>query len=222
VNPNVYIGGEYQVYQPDTRKYPGSYLITTSFIAPNAKGDLNLEQSYSVPNRFAFSFNPADSTGIYVNENPLLPPPPGADRFTIQLKALQNYLSLPVLPENRDPEAIFGRDVEVWSYNATSGWSRPSELEAGKGYYVYNPWAPKTITIYGEGVRLEWSDIKPTLQPGWNLIGVGNESISVSWLDNVQIWRYMNGYPYGDFWPMPPNIRVQLQPGQAYWIYKIA
>ncbi len=224
INPDVYIGGEYQVYQPDTRKNPGSYLITTSFIAPNAKGDLNLNQSYLAPNRFAFTFNPADDTGIYVNEDPVIPSPPGADNsFTVQLKVQQNYLSLPVVPENRDPKAIFGRDVEVWSYNATSGWSQPRELEPGKGYYVYNPWAPKTITIYGKGVSLDWElDIEPTLQRGWNLIGVGNTSIPLPPMRDIQIWRYMDGYPYDDFMPIPPNTRVQLQPGEAYWVYKTA
>ena len=49
----------------------------------------------------------------------------------------------------------------------------------------------------------------------------GND-IPVSQLNSIQIWRYMNGYLYDDFWPIPPNVRVQLQPGQAYWVYKTA
>jgi len=73
LNPEVYVGGEYQcTFEPDIRfdplslARPGCCLITTSFFAPNAKGDLNREHSYSVRDRFAFAFNPEDGTGIYI------------------------------------------------------------------------------------------------------------------------------------------------------------
>jgi uncharacterized Zn finger protein len=53
LNPVVYVGGEYQLsFEPDIRfdmlskAQPGCYIITTSFFAPNAKGDLNRGQSY--------------------------------------------------------------------------------------------------------------------------------------------------------------------------------
>jgi len=53
------------------------YLITTSFLAPNAKGDLI--GTLSSLNRFAFVFDAFDSlekTGLYVNELVINPPPP--------------------------------------------------------------------------------------------------------------------------------------------------
>jgi hypothetical protein len=73
LNPEVYVGGEYQLtFEPDIRfdplslARPGCCLITTSFFAPNAKGDLNRAQSYHARDRFAFTYNPAEGTGIYI------------------------------------------------------------------------------------------------------------------------------------------------------------
>jgi hypothetical protein len=67
--------------KPDTREHPGSYLITASFLAPNAGGDLNRNQSYEETNRFAFSLNASHGAGIYVGEYipPNLPPNPPAN-----------------------------------------------------------------------------------------------------------------------------------------------
>ncbi|MFZ2070497.1 MAG: vWA domain-containing protein [Halobacteriota archaeon] len=229
LNPKVYVGGEYQLtfepdirFNPQSKAQPGSYLITTSFLAPNAKGDLNREHSYPLPDRFAFTYNPKDGTGIYMNMEPVIPAPPSGNSFTLQLDVGQNYVSLPVMPEKRDTEAIFGRDVEVWAYKASTGWSAVSEVKAGKGYYVYNPWAPKTITVYGTGVSLTWQGIKGSGDLGWNLIGPGNESIAVP--PDALILKYRRGFPYPyDFMSMIPGLPGEkLEPGQAYWTYKIA
>jgi hypothetical protein len=235
LNPEVYVGGEYQLtFEPDVRfdmlskAQPGCYIITTSFFAPNAKGDLNRGQSYPARDRFAFTYNPEDGTGIYMNKDPVIRSfEEDGNKFTVQLDVGQNYVSLPVIPDNKNTEAIFGRDVEVWSYDAATGWTEASEVEGGKGYYVYNPWAPKTITVYGTGVSITWQEIYNNSGTGWNLIGIGNESLRMDGTDiplSAVILKYRNGFPYPyDFMsliPGPPG--EELEPGQAYWTYKVS
>ena len=221
LNPEVYVGGEYQQYfRPDKSDYPGSYLITTSFLAPNALGDLNLNQTYSSDgtaanrSRFAFTYNASDGTGIYMNENVTMPIAPVGERFDISLYDGDNYISLPVMPGNTDPAAIFGPEVVVLEYNPTGmgNWTSTSAVAGGTGYYVLAP-KPKTVTIWGTGVALTWADI--TLQTGWNLIGPGNTSIVVP--SDVLIMTYVKGVPAG-FVPHPPG--QKLEPGKGYWAYK--
>jgi len=220
LNPVVYVGQ--QTFEPDLSANPGSYLITTSFLAPNAKGDLNEYQEYAVAgeyrNRFAFTYNASDGTGIYMNENVTIPIPPEGDSFEIVLDQGANYVSLPVMPANTDPKAIFGPEVNVWGYDAGTGvWATVSAVAAGEGYYAYAP-KPKTVTVYGTGVSLPaWSDIE-TANPwasGWNLIGPGNTSVDVP-PSGVQILRYSK--VMHDFLPVPPSDK--LEPGVGYWAYK--
>ncbi|CAD6493727.1 MAG: hypothetical protein CHKLHMKO_00526 [Candidatus Argoarchaeum ethanivorans] len=225
LNPICYVGGDIRVdFEPDIRDYPGSYLITTSFIAPNAKGDLNLNQTYSgfydVANRsrFAFTYNASDGTGIYMNENVTIPIPPEGDSFVIVLDQGANYVSLPIMPSSKDPKAIFGPEVNVWGYDAGTGvWAPTSAVAKGKGYYAYAP-KPKTVTVYGTGVSLPaWSDIE-TANPwtsGWNLVGTGNTSVDVP-PSGVQILRYSKAMH--DFLPVPPSDK--LEPGAGYWAFK--
>lgn len=221
IDPEVYIGAEYQYWvkinELSNVVNPGSYLITTSFIAPNAKGDLNLEQSYSTTDRFAFTYNARDGTGIYVNEDPVIPISPYGEKFTMHLDEGDNYVSLPVMPEDTNPAAIFGPDVNVWSYDTTTGWEPTSAVEEGVGYYVYSP-KPKTVTIYGTGVSLDWSDIAATLETGWNLIGPGNESISMVDVTGVIVMRYDR--ITDTFVMIPPAMGEELKPGEGYWVLK--
>ncbi len=225
LNPVVYVGGDsQQTFEPDLRDDPGSYLITTSFLAPNALGDLNENQTYANittainRNRFAFTYNASDGTGIYMNENVTIPIPPEGASFEIDLDQGANYVSLPVMPDNKDPKAIFGPEVNVWGYDAGTGvWAPTSAVAAGEGYYAYAP-KPKTVTVYGTGVSLPaWSDIN-TANPwtsGWNLVGPGNTSVDVP-PSGVQILRYSKNTH--NFMPVSPS--ETLEPGVGYWAYK--
>ena len=218
LNPVVYVGGEYQqTFEPDKSNYPGSYLITTSFLAPNARGDLNLNQTYFTDadpanrSRFAFTYNASDGTGIYMNENVTMPIAPVGDSFDMTLYEGDNYISMPVMPANKDPVAIFGPEVVVLEYDGS--WTPTTEVANGTGYYALAP-KPKSVTIWGTGVALTWADIAPT-QTGWSLIGPGNTSIDVP--SDVLIMTYVKGVPAG-FVPHPPG--QKLEPGKGYWAYK--
>ncbi|KAF5429448.1 hypothetical protein C5S36_15485, partial [Candidatus Methanophagaceae archaeon] len=65
------------------------------------------------------------------------------------------------------------------------------------------------------------------LQPGWNLIGPGNESLPMNGKDNgiplsAVILKYRQGFPYPhDFMSLIPGPPYEeLEPDQAYWTYK--
>ena len=208
IDPRVYVGGDFQDYfKPDTRPYPGSYLITTSFLAPNARGNLNINQSWSEINRFAFTFNASEGRGIYIEEDPVieeLTP-------TITLKKGNNYVSLPVAPNgSATPEAIFGADCEVWAYDASTGWYHPSVLEAGKGYLVRSP-EDRTVEIEGTTVDIMWETIKEGLAEGWNLVGSDSDGIVIGNTTGLTVlwWN-------GNNWVEPDK----LESGEAYWILK--
>ena len=197
----------------------GSYLVTTSFIAPNAKGDLNLNQTYSNVSagtnlsRFAFIYdaNLTSNLGLYMNEDPVYAEPEPVTE--ILLKEGWNLISLNVLPEDRSVEAIFGH--EIYWYNPASGWQMPSEVEAGKGYFVYSE-EDTMVTILEEGseeVDLTWEEIEATLADGWNLVGPGVMSIYAD--SDYYVYKYKNN----DYTIMYPT--DMLEPGEGYWILKM-
>ena len=184
LNPVVYIGGPVQDYfKPDMREYPGSYLITTSFWAPNAEGDFNLNQTYQQGNRYAFTFNASNGKGIYFEEDP--PADPVECMWSFNLKEGKDYVSLPAIPGDASPDAVFGADVEVKGYDPVTGWYTPTTLEAGKGYLIRCA-EPKISDIYGQNVESRtWASIKADLQSGENLIGLGDTDVTIG--DNVVV-----------------------------------
>lgn len=177
VNPVCRISGLLGGFKPDVREYPGSYLITTSFFAPNAKGDLNLNQTYQQGNRYAFTFNASDGWGIYMNEDP--PVEPIECGWQFHLYEGVDYLSLPAIPPDPSVDAVFGdAGITVKWYNPATGFYEPvTVLEAGKGYKITCA-DEKVRDITGENVGITWAMIKENLQPGWNLVGLGDTDVT--------------------------------------------
>ena len=208
----------YPCDQNPTKQYDalkGSYLVTTSFLAPNADGDLNLNQSYGETNRFAFIYdaNLSANLGLYMNEDPVYAEPESVTQFN--LKEGWNLISLNVLPEDRSVDAIFGH--EIYWYDPVSGWQTPSEVEAGKGYFVYSA-EDTTVTIATENseeVELTWEEIEATLGDGWNLVGPGVMPITPAASD-----YYVYEYKDNDYSVMHPVIEDTLNPGEGYWVLK--
>jgi len=192
----------------------GSYLITTSFIAPNAEGDLNLNQSFTDWNRFAFIYdnNLSANLGLYMNEDPVYAEPEPVTQ--IALRAGWNLISLNVLPEDRSVEAIFGQGITVYWYSPTAGWQIPSTVEAGKGYFVYSD-EDTVVSISEENseqVELTWADLEPTLGDGWNLVGPGVMQIPAP--ADYYVYQYQDN-DYSIMYPADA-----LNPGQGYWVLK--
>ena len=135
--------------------------------------------------------------------------------YTIELRPLENYISMPVIPTPSDPDSVFGRDVEVWEYK-DGKWARPSSLECSKGYYVYNPWKTREITISGTDCTVTFDDlltIYRSLKHGeWALVGPGTEPISV---EGTGLEWHVQGYNYDESRFIYTNT---LEPAKAYWL----
>ncbi|MCK4527695.1 hypothetical protein KAW18_10015 [candidate division WOR-3 bacterium] len=199
INYSFYIGGAPQYWH----KYalPGSYLITTSFNATEAGGDLNDDQLWRKPdgdgvepyNRFAFTYDVNDTTfmkrGIWINEDPVFEAVSEGEgcnqRFTNEdLLPGWNLISFKIEPEvgSRTPLEIFGQ--EIWKYDTlTQTWTsvQTDPVEPGVGYFIWSTsgvvW---DVRINGTNTELTWdADILPNLHDGWTLVGPGCNEISV-------------------------------------------
>ncbi|RJS75124.1 hypothetical protein CW714_00750, partial [Methanophagales archaeon] len=139
--------------------------------------------------------------------------------YTFYLRVLQNYVSMPVLPPEgeRSPDDVFGRDVGVWEYDTEAGnWERTTEVACKKGYYIYNPWMPKNITVTGVPCDVSVTDliaIYSILSVGqWALVGPGYENISIT---GTVLEGEVEGYNYtiNDF----EQVCI-LEVGRGYWM----
>ena len=222
IKPLVYVGGDYQrSYKPDTREYPGSYIITTSFFAPNGKGNLNVNQSYGEIVRYAFALNASYGGGLYLNEDPVVEPIECG--WVYHLKKGYNYVSMVAIPENNDPDVVFGPYSDVWAWDAdTQDWYRPTSLEGVKGYAVY---VPDDIDVYVTGRNVKgvtWATIKDSLKEGWNFVGPGDTHVTIYGGDGMttpegQILAILRYDEVTESWKtLSPG--DELLRGNAYWI----
>ena len=211
------MGEDYQPYcyydqkyfKPDIKSAPGSYIITTSWMAPNAGGDMNKNQSYYNESRYAFAFNATYGKGLYIEEDPPLDAELPCN-WTYYLDEGSDLISFKAIPADPSPAAIFGPGVTVLGYDPVGGWYVPTAVEPGKGYYIYAP-APMDVEVFGDNVKGidTWQTIKDDLEPGWNLVGPGDASIEI--LDTLGIAAI-----YGD--DMVLHSGDDLKCGSGYWI----
>jgi len=132
--------------------------------------------------------------------------------WIFDLPAGRSYVSMPVIPADASPDAVFGVDVEVKGYDPVTGWYTPTTLEGGKGYLIRCA-DPKTSAIHGTNVKgLTWANIKAGLHSGDNLIGIGDKDVTIG--DNVEVigWDAVE-----DKW-VPLGKGDILQRGSGYWI----
>ena len=158
----------------------------------------------------------ANETTVYVVKNSttatLLETQECGWRF--ELKEGKDYVSLPAVPEDANPDAVFGVDVEVKGYDTETGWYTPTELEAGKGYLIRCA-EPKTKDVHGMSVEgRTWVNIKAELQSGWNLVGIGDTDVTIG--DNLEVigWNAV-----ADNW-VTLHKGDMLRRGNGYWIEK--
>lgn len=196
-------------FKPDIKSPPGSYIITTSWMAPNARGDMNKNQSYDNESRYAFAFNATYGKGLYIEEDP--PVEETECGWEYHLSEGSDLISFVAIPADPSPTAIFGPGVTVLGYDLTipGNWYVPTAVEPGKGYYIYTP-APMDVEVVGENaVGITWQIIKDGLVSGsvptWNLVGPGDTSVEI--LDD-------NGI--AGIYPVPSD--NSLQRGCGYWI----
>jgi hypothetical protein len=156
----------------------------------------------------------ANETTVYVVKNSttatLLETQVCGWRF--ELKEGKDYVSLPAIPADADPDAVFGVDIEVKGYDTETGWYTPTELEAGKGYLIRCA-EPKTKDVHGISVEgRTWADIKEDIQSGWNLVGIGDTDVTIG--DNLEVigWDAV-----ADNWVTLHKGDI-LRRGSGYWI----
>ena len=140
---------------------------------------------------------------------PVDPPECG---WSFNLKTGGDYFSMPVIPEDANPDAVFGVEVEIFAYDPATGWFAPTTLEGGKGYLIRCA-EPKTVDVYGASVEgITWETIKADLAVGWNLVGVGDTDVTIG--DNVVVigWNAVE-----DKW-VTLSKGEELERGKGYWI----
>lgn len=139
--------------------------------------------------------------------------------YIIPLSLGPNYISLPALPANTNPDVIFGPEVNIWRYNASyEEWESVSNVTCGKGYYAYSP-VEKNITITGTDCIVSIDSIThiyDALQLNqYALIGPGATNLNVTetpLAGSVMTYTDNNEFKY-------TNI---LEVGKGYWLEKHA
>ena len=136
------------------------------------------------------------------------------------LKDGKNYVSMPVIPEDASPQAVFPC-CEVWAYNSSiSQYMYPpsalgEDLEAGRGYLI-RCLEHRTVDVHGETAgTITWAMIEANLKDGENLIGPGDREVQIeSSHVIVTAWDAVD-----DEWVILHKGRT-LKRGQGYWITK--
>jgi len=129
-----------------------------------------------------------------------------------------DYLSMPAIPGDANPDAVFGVDVEIFGYDPATGWFMPTALEGGKGYLVRCA-EPKIVDITGTNVEgITWETIKANLVDGWNLIGPGDTDVTID--DTIGITVIVGWDAVADQWVVLHKGNM-LQRGKGYWILKM-
>ena len=135
------------------------------------------------------------------------------------LKKGVDYISMPAIPNgDASPDAVFGADVEIWEWDATTQtWVHPRILEAGKGYLIRCP-EHRRVDIYGTNAgTITWGMIISNLNDGWNLIGVGDKNVEITTNSpNITVLGWDAVY---DRWITLHKGDI-LYRGRGYWIYK--
>ncbi len=132
--------------------------------------------------------------------------------WRIYLEEGVDYFSMPLIPDDANPDAVFGIAVEIFSYEPATGYFTPAVLERGKGYLM-RCLEPKTVDVYGTTVEgLTWATVMANLQSGWNLVGIGDTDVTIE--DDVEVvgWDVV-----ADKW-ITLGKGDTLQRGNGYWI----
>ena len=93
--------------------------------------------------------------------------------YRIDLVKGVNYVSLPVIPPNTDPIAIFGPEAVYRHNNETCGAEIATTVKCMEGYLVYTSIA-KRVWLTGTACVVTLENLIAALKTGWNLVGPGN------------------------------------------------
>ncbi len=139
-------------------------------------------------------------------------------QITIPLVEGDNYISFPATSQdnfetiftnagiiNNIPENGFMRFNPITQLKESVKYTE--HIQTGVGYDLYfNSSIPTNLTYNGTEYTLSFEELSSSLLPGWNLVGTGSNTII------PQDWCKVLDPYY--------NAVTQLQPTNAYWIYK--
>jgi alpha-tubulin suppressor-like RCC1 family protein len=130
------------------------------------------------------------------------------DTFTFHLKQGWNLISLPLIPENTNINALFPDYISVFEYK-NGAYIYTSKLLPGKGY-----WIKLSSNADYRTVGDFFSNYSVSLSKGYHLIGATNiKAMPTTEPDDVAIiFRYINGNY---------DVETILEPGLGYWIQMI-
>jgi len=148
--------------------------------------------------------------------------------FTLELTQGWNTISLPVIPENPDPDLIFGGAYYViyrWDaenrkyvlYADSGSFVEPDpNVEAGVGYWIFSL-ENRDVTILGVPLM----QLTLNLRMGWNMVGSLYSPLSIADPtddpdNSVLPWAFTwdaNNRRY--------TMGQLLEPGKGYWIYAL-
>jgi hypothetical protein len=211
------------------------YLITTSFLAPNAENSDLSDFTYPY-NRAAFVFDSINLKGIYVNEIEGLPPSPpteAPDVFCSVTPPGDVESGIPI-------EACVSAEHFKWPLDVVIDWGDGTPVSTGVladnttevcREHTYLERGIKNITqyatdIYGNtGVNdTTWVNVtsdgfKLVIRPGWNLFSIPvNDTINVddvfdptnnTWFTTVHYWKTDQSW----------GTTTTLDPKHGYFVY---
>ena len=134
-----------------------------------------------------------------------------SDAFALTLQPGWNCVSLPVVPLNPDPAALWPAGSVSYGWNAQRQvYEQPLEIVAKAGYWVFNPAAVDVIlTIHGTAV----ADPLVSLESPWNLVGpLGTVDLTDCATINLPAWEWYDGH-YRTATSMRPGLGYLLRAG---------
>lgn len=133
-----------------------------------------------------------------------------ADGTLLTPTAGWNTLSVTVIPNNPQPEAVFpGATLPVWEWQAARHrYTAAQEIEPMKGYWVYFRQQPEPFAVIG----VEPASHTAQLPGGWSLVGPLVPSRSVPTGDPIvpPVWQWKN---------KRYSVATQLTAGNGYWLH---
>ncbi|NOY82343.1 MAG: hypothetical protein GXP31_15190 [Kiritimatiellaeota bacterium] len=141
---------------------------------------------------------------------------PDGRLFRLRLLPGWNLISLPVAPEQPEPDALFGDAVlgDIWKWVASSdapgGEYRPTDrIEPHAAYWVF---ARREVDLRIPGAPHQTARLR--LRPGWTLSGAGGpvrlNSITRA---RLTVWRW--DAEHQRYEPVPDGL---MEEGAGYWI----
>ncbi len=126
--------------------------------------------------------------------------------YEMGLKAGWNMVSLPILPDDPSPEAVFPNATAIWKFNPEAGYEEPGDaIEANVGYWVKVP-NEEVLAVKGQNAI---RGLNLPLGCGWHLIGAPYGNVRPEPFECIEVM-----YDFDEMYEQA----FQLNAGKAVWV----